>query len=178
MEKSEAIIAVLLVIAIVASVATLVIMNQKASVVTGKASGHVNASISSVVAITLDPDTINFGTVAQGTTHQSGTSGEPASFGIENNGTVKVNITVDSTNPLLTGTSPVYQFKSSCAETNCAAELVDFTTFNQNEQFAIGVLEFAQDKDLANVAVKIVVPMDEPAGSKSDTIVFTASQAE
>jgi len=178
MEKSEAIIAVLLVIAIVASIASMVIMNSKVSAVTGKATGQVNASIGSIVAIILSPDYINFGTVDQGSTHTSGTGGgEPASFGIENNGTVKVNVTFDSANPLLIGTSPTYQFSSSCAESSCAAQVESLTTITGSAQPVLGVLEFAQDKDLADVAIKISVPLDEPAGAKTDTITFTASDA-
>jgi len=179
MKKSEFwVIVVLMIVAIVISIASMVIVNTKASSstgITGQATGNVTASMDSIVAFTLSPATVNFGNISLGGTNSTGTN--PAPFGIVNDGTVKVNMTVTSTNPLFTGTSPVYQFNSSCSEATCATTVYGWTTFTQAAQAVVGVLEFDQAKDALNVNINITVPLDEPSGAKSDVLTFTASEA-
>jgi hypothetical protein len=179
MKKSEFwIIVVLIILAIVISIASIVIANNKTSSskgITGQVTGNVTAFMDSMTSFVLDPAIVNFGNISLGQNNDTDTG--PAPFGTENTGTVNINMTIESNNPLFTGTSPTYQFKSVCSEESCAADVYGWTTFNQDAQNLVQILEFNNSKDLLNVGIKIYVPLDEPSGSKSDVLIFTATEA-
>jgi hypothetical protein len=178
MKKSEFwVIVILILIAIGISIASMVIVNNKTSSsgITGQATGNVTANMGELVAFTLDPAIVNFGTVGLGVSNS--TPEDKPSFGIVNDGSVKINMTIDSNNALFTGTFPTYQFKSVCTDGGCAVTVYDWTTFNQSAQNLVKILEFAQNLDAMTVGIKITVPLDEPAGAKSDVLTFTAIQA-
>ena len=180
MKKSEFwIIVILMVIAIVVSIASIVIVNTKTSSsigITGQVTtGNVTAEMDSITVFSLNPAIVNFGNISLGGTND--TDSGPAPFGVINSGTVKINMTIQSSESLLKGSSPTYQFKSVCAETDCATTVYDWTTFDQTAQLLVGDLDFNNTKDALSVGIKIAVPADEPAGAKSDILTFTAFEA-
>jgi len=178
MKKSEFwVIVILMLIAIVISIASIVIVNTKTSSsngITGQVTGNVTASLDEMAAFTLSPAIVNFGNITLGGSESTGA--DPAPFGIVNDGTVKINMTITSTNPLFTGTSPTYQFKSNCSEAGCSTTVYEWTTFDQTAQNLVKSLDFNDTKDALEVGIQITVPLDESAGAKSDTLTFTAIQ--
>lgn len=139
----------------------------------------VSATVSSLVQISVTPSSASFGSISPGTSNDT-TDGSPGNFTIENTGNVDVNVTISAT-AIWSGESKAasdYQFKSSNKETGSATTVVSsFTDLTTSAQDVAKVLKFGASTDTAYVDVKITVPADEPTGSKSSTITFTASQA-
>ena len=183
MEKSEGLVVVLLLVAIALSIASVVMINNNvaSSSVTGKASGVVTANNNAIVSFTLSPALVNFGNVNQSSSYATDKAGStgPLPFGIENTGTVDLSLTVNATNNLLNSTNSHFKFNSDCVATGtCGFTAVGDTTFTYSEQSAITRLYFADDTtDNAVVGIALDVGADEPAGSKTSTIVFTAAAA-
>ncbi len=180
MEKSEAIIAVLLVIAIVASIASMVIMNNKIAL-TGKATGtgQVNATINSRVTFILTHTPVDFGAVDQGTTHATDKAGStgPYPFHIENNGTENLNITVNAGSALFkSSTNGYFKYSSEDEESGSGAAYVSSTAFTPTtEQPLVSNLTALDSADTMWTQIQIQVPSDELAGTKTSSLTFTAS---
>jgi len=178
MKKSEFwVIVILMLIAIGISIASMMIVNNKSSTgITGQATGIVNASMDSMVIFSLSPAVVDFGNISLGQTKSTDSDANP--FGISNDGTVKINMTVASSTPLLVGTNAVYQYKSVCDVGGCASSTIAaFDDLTSGADVLIGGLEFDDLKDSFTTGIKIIVPLDEPQGYKTDTLTFTASQA-
>jgi len=177
MKKGEfSIIIVLLIVALLLSTASIIITSTNTGL-TGSTIGEVNANITGLIAFTISPDSIDFGNIILGGSNDTVTDGI-SPFIITNTGNAKLDITVNSSAPLLTGTSAVYQFNSSCSESDCAVTVYDsWIDFTQSSQDLVKAFEFNNAKDALRVDLKIGVPLDEPAGAKSDTLTFTASEA-
>jgi len=156
--------------------------------VTGLPAGTTQANVAASTVITLPVSTINFGSVTLNSVDDT-EDNTPPPFQIQNDGNVNVNITIGAT-ALWAGTgaavtSSYYQFKSAENESgsvvNATADLVTTWTNipispDAAVKFATNV-KFANANDLLNGHVKITVPSDEPAGAKTSTVTFTASQA-
>jgi len=180
MKKSEFwVIVLLVIIAIILLIASIFIISTKTGSLTGKVtSGYVNASLGKIPEFILTPDTVNFGVIALGASNNT-ISGGPDPFIIENIGNAYLNITITSTEPLFKKTSPVYQFNSSCYEPLCANEVYStWTSFDQLDQNIVKFLDFNQANDTLRIDIKITAPVDETPGAKSDTLTFTATQAD
>jgi len=181
MKKSEFwVIVILMILAIAISIISIVIVNNKTGTSIGATgnvmdTGNVTANMDSIVTFTRSPATVGFGNISVGGTKTTGS--DPAPFIINNTGTVKINMTILSNQSLFTGSNPTYAFNSSCYETSCATIVYGWTNFTQSAQDLVKVLEFNESKDELAVGILIVVPEDETPGSKSDTLIFTASEA-
>jgi len=182
MKKSEFwVIVILMILAIAISIVSMVIVSNKTGTsigVTGNDvlnTGNVTANMDSLVTFTRGPATVDFGNISLGGINTTGSN--PAPFILNNTGTVKINMTITSSQPLFTGSGPTYAFNSSCHETTCATTVYTWTNFTQAAQNLVEVLEFNESKDELEVGIMIVVPLDETPGSKTDTLTFTASEA-
>ncbi len=154
--------------------------------ITGFAAGKANVSIPAQAAISLPVDAINFGSL--GVNQSNDTSDDsPGPFIIQNDGTVSVDLTVEATD-LFTGTgasnpSDHYQFKSaeneagSVPAVNSTYLVTDWTDVPASAEFFAKGMKFATVSDSLQGEIKITVPGDEPSGSKSSTVTFTASQS-
>jgi hypothetical protein len=147
--------------------------------------GTANVTVASVVSISLPVNTIDFGTMNNGETDDT-TDGAPAPFTVQNDGTVQVNVTIAATS-LFSGTggpSPStayqYQIANSTEGTLAWVETCSDTAWTNmptTAEDAICFLNFTDATDMVEVEIKVTVPNDEPAGFKSSTVTFTASQA-
>jgi hypothetical protein len=99
---------------------------------------------------------------------------------LKNNGTVKVDVDIKSgknATEFLLGTSPLFQFQSSCVDSGCGNNPVgSWLDFDKLNQTIMNSLEINMSKDTLRTDLKIAVPVDEPAGTKSDVLTFTCSQ--
>jgi len=139
--------------------------------------GNITANMDSIMVFEISPDSINFGNITQGGSNDTISNGI-APFIINNTGNAKLDMTITSANALLTGTSPTYAFNSSCYETSCAGTVYsNWANFTQSAQDLVKILEFDNSKDALRIDLMIGVPLDEPAGAKTDTLTFTASEA-
>ncbi len=164
-------------------------LGQAPSAITGAAGtqyGVAKLNVSPAVAITLPVSEIDFGLMANNEINDT-TDDNPPPFMVQNDGTVKVNITLKATD-LFSGTgaanpSLYYQFKAgNSTEANSFNWAASQTTWaympdTTTEQLAIAELEFTDTKDLAELEIYVKIPGDESVGSKSSTVTFTASQA-
>jgi hypothetical protein len=138
--------------------------------------GNVTAHTDEMMIFELSPSGVNFGNITQNSSKDTLNVIPP--FIINNTGNVKLDMTVNSSNTLLKGTSPTYAFNSSCSEASCAGTVYSsWTTFTQAVQDIVKILEFNDSMDALRIDLKIIVPADEPAGPKTDTLTFTASEA-
>jgi len=181
----------LIVVAIEVSLASVITTVNLASrlpmALTGGVTGVTQVTVATEITISLPINTVDFGTMYVNDVDDT-TDGSPHAFVIQNDGSVKVNVTVNATQLWsgtgATGTSSYYQFKSECNETGCvtdeATDLVSSWTNMPIDSAAVKVvdrLDFVDSKDAANVHIKITVPSDEPAGAKSSTVTFTSVAA-
>lgn len=105
----------------------------------------------------------------------------PQFFYITNDGTVNdsVNITADKdASSLLGGTSPSYQIKSVATKAGaCAGTLqtsyIDVTTANQN---ICSLLQYDSSANQFKSAIKLGIPSDAAAGSRSSVITFSVTK--
>ncbi len=154
---------------------------------TGLVTGTANVTIPSRVQISLPVDGIDFGNVNISDSDDTEDL-SPAPFEVQNDGSVDVNITVYATD-LFSGSgasnpSSYYQFKSAENEAgsveDSGSDLVTTWTNMPNSTspatFATN-MNFPNNNDNLYGHISITVPDDEPAGSKSSTVTFTASQA-
>lgn len=149
---------------------------------TGFATGTANATVLEATDITLVVTGINFGALSIGASADT-TSGSPAPFKIQNDGSVNVDVTIESTalwsSAAAVGTD--YQFKCNGAGGGrvvaCGAGSVDsFTNVPIGSATqVIGTLPFDNTGDQNKVDIKVTVPNKEPAGAKSATVTFTAT---
>ena len=189
-ELSTNALALLLVIAILVSVGgTLVSLSrlhaQSLEAITGGATtGTMTASVSNVTAISLQTATVAFGTVSLGTAYDT-TGGSPAPFNVQNDGSVNVNVTINASAIFsgLTTNDSSYRFKCRLNEgpncpTGSPSTFTDLPTANDTllNRTAVYDLPFANTNDSRFVDIQINVPSDEPGGSKSSTVTFTATQ--
>ena len=149
------------------------------------AAGTTTANVTTSVTITLPTSTVAFGNIPTGGTNGTAAD-DPAPFTVQNDGSTKVNVTVGASD-LWTGTgggnpSTNYQFATNTSGEGTCYDAGNSTTTLTNmpatgsPTLAIGYLNYTDSCDLAEVEIKITAPADEPAGSKSSTVTFTASQ--
>jgi len=182
MEKREfSIIISLTIIAIILSILSILTTTTNTNFLkslTGHATeGNITAYTDEMLVFEISPASINFGNITMGGSNDTISNGI-APFIINNTGNAKLDMTITSANALLTGTSPTYAFNSSCHEASCAGTVYSiWTTFTQAAQDLVKILEFDNSKDELRIDLKIAVPLDEPAGTKTDTLTFTASES-
>src|SRR3990172_2843628 len=195
--------ALLLVIAVVLSFGNLAVnfgifakQPVKTFPTTGFAFGTTQANVPADVVISLPNATVNFGSMSIGTTNNTNNF-VVQPFLLQNDGSIGVNVTMYATDLWLgTGAqnpSYFYQFNVTINETGVVANpLTDLANTTASTAFinvtnsksVTGVLpsskvltrmNYTNTKDAVNVQKNITAPADEPQGSKSSTVTFTAS---
>lgn len=159
---------------------------QKTASDTPITENHPSITVSvSVVSITLIVNTVNFGTLYPTNTSNT-TANNPPPFVIQNDGSVDVNITTEATNlwSAISNPSIYYQFQSALNETNSVPDPnTDLVTVWTNIPLTASPVKFAtrlnssNENDELKGHINITVPSDEPAGDRTSTVTFTASQA-
>jgi len=151
--------------------------------ITGMATGTTSVAVPAQVVISLPVNSIDFGNMNINDVNDT-LDDSPAPFQVQNDESVDVNITVEATD-LWSGTNGAcptsfYQFACGSGEVACGTGSI--TTFTNipptgSPTLAIANLGYTDSADQVELDIKVTVPSDEPAGAKSSTITFTASQA-
>ncbi|MDD5416565.1 MAG: hypothetical protein PHU12_01160 [Candidatus Aenigmarchaeota archaeon] len=175
-------VAVVLVLSVVSIGSTMSLIGG-ASGATGLAIGTAQVSVPAKVAISLPVSAIDFGNMDINEVNDT-TDGSPAAFQVQNDGSVSVNITVGATDMWAgtgaTNPSSYYEFACGSGEVACGAGSVTSLTnmpATASPVLAIANLGHTNSADQVELDIGVTVPGDEPAGSKSSTVTFTASQA-
>ncbi len=152
--------------------------------------GIASVNILSAVELTLVVNTVNFGNMSIGQSDDT-SDNIPAPLILRNDGSVRVNVTVNrdpASQPLFSGTgggdntaSFMGKIDVVAGENNAYNPACTVTAWGNIPGtipvLAICYLNFADSKDEAEVDIQINVPSDEPVGSKSEALIFTAYQA-
>jgi len=169
---------------VVSLVGTLSVIKPLA-VITGFAAGDVTTSIGTDITITLPNNTIDFGNITQGTVNDT-LDNKPWPFDVQNDGSVRVNITISATDLWSTTANPTanYMFVANktgeggagwCFDGNASASNVTLTNMPPSTGKLLGLLESNNNCDTGEIGIKITAPADEPAGGKTSTVTVTAS---
>ncbi|MDP3733935.1 MAG: hypothetical protein Q8R37_01785, partial [Nanoarchaeota archaeon] len=115
-------------------------------------------------------------------TEENTSDGSPASFRLENGGNIFMNISINATALFTAVTHPSrnYQFRvnESSLETGSFSTLSNTSYLNMpavNTSYHVVELNWRNINDEAEIDINITVPTDEPSGSKSSTVTFSAS---
>ncbi len=167
-------------------------LGQAPSAITGAATGVAEVEVLEVVTISLPVDVVNFGQIAVGGVNDT-TDNNPYPFVIQNDGTVVADVTIAreaSSTPLFSGTdggdnSSSFQFMAGVEEAPggnpCYNVNTSVTTWTNvpgtTPIYFVKELTFQTACDTVQVELRIQVPLDEPAGAKSETLVFIGSKS-
>jgi hypothetical protein len=136
----------------------------------------------SLVQISLVNNTVEFGQMTIGESNDT-MDDRPLPFRIRNDGTVKVNITVSSTDLWSSEANPTpdYRFAANITSQgqtfNNACSLTSFTNAPSISTLFFCFLDFIDSNNEAELEVNVTVPAGEPDGNKNATVTFIASQA-
>ncbi len=161
--------------------------NTSISLITGAPVGTTTVEVQPSVYVTLPVSSVNFGNVSAGSTKNT-TSNSPPPFVIRNDGTVLVNVSIardNSSSTLFSGTgggdnSGSFQFKAAVAgegvSANPSCSISQWTNVPGTSSLVV-LCEFnyIDTNDEAEIDLLIAVPIDESAGSKQESLVFTAT---
>jgi len=167
---------------------------------TGMASsliGTVNLTVTREVAISFAVSNVSFTNALTGQTRDSIDNGDIqtgicAGYGscglnITNDGSVTVNISLQTTKDMFSGTSPVFQCNLSNAassETYWHGDSLGNASMQDCSSSAgaispfIANLSYKDPQDWAMIDFKVTVPVDEPNGLKYASVSLTAVDAE
>ncbi len=182
---------------------TYVLAVVAALVLAGIAIGGMNAmgynTVGGTVVLTVTPsitislplanNTVNFMGLGQGASNNTATY-NPKPFIIQNDGNVRVNITVGATSLFNTSTNPTsnYQFAANTSSITGGEGTCFFTPHSNmsatNMPLTAGagqllhLLNFTDSCDEAECEIYVTVPAVEAAGAKSSAVSFTSVQGE
>jgi len=148
--------------------------------------GTAYADVGEQASIIMKATIINFSTVQANDNKDSASDAVAGQkyFTLENDGTVNVNVTEKYGTNIWSGASVVasdFQIYAADNESSSATSYLGSQgsplNITGSEQKLINNMTYALSSDAVNVFIKIHVPLDEPSGSKSSTITFTASKA-
>ena len=152
-------------------------------------------NVNAVLDVSLLNATVNFSAVSVGNDYYSDNASGLSYryFILQNDGNTALNVTVTATTPFSANDTPMpatwYQLNVSDYESGslgqvCPAPFSSYNTwYNLNSTGQSGVpyamCSLASDDitDAAKIAIHIQIPTDEPAGAKSSTVTFTATQS-
>ncbi|RMD46056.1 LamG domain-containing protein, partial [Candidatus Pacearchaeota archaeon] len=142
-------------------------------------------NLTALVNINLANSVVDFGEIAQYGSNDT-TDDSPPPFVLENNGTVFVDVDINSTQLWSTvpGNSSYYQFKVDNVSGeegafNWTGSITNWYNFSiSGAVTAIDYLNYSDATDSAEVDVRVQTPPNEGAGTKSGTVTFTASLGE
>lgn len=173
---------VVLVISVLSVVMTAVRMGGMP--VTGAVTGTTQLTVAAITQISLPTNTVNFGTIYHGNSND--TSGNnPYPFTVQNDGTVKVNVTINATDLFTSTSNPTSNYRfavNTSTEGTCYDPLGTLTTLTNmpaggSPTLAMAYLNNTDSCDLAEVEIYVTVPGGESLGAKTSTVTFTATQA-
>jgi len=152
------------------------------------APGTATAQVASTVAISLPTSTVDLGVMAQlGTNQTSGgpTTGVSSGFVMQNDGNVKINVTINATSLWTTASNPTanYSFAANDSSEGQCYNAAESTTAWTNMPASgsptkfVGVLNYTNSCDTAKIEIKVIVPEEEGLGTKTSTVTVVASQA-
>ena len=175
----------LVLLAVVVSLAGTMVTVSKLTPATGGVLGQAKVNVTSVVAISLPVNSVDFGTLFQGATDNT-TDGSPAPLMLQNDGGVDVNVSASGT-VLFSGTgggdnTASFQYKARASgeanSFNTTSSVMSFTNVATTPLSGfIKQLKYNDATDSAYIDLLINIPMDEPVGEKNSTLTFTAIQA-
>ncbi|MEM4255240.1 MAG: LamG domain-containing protein [Candidatus Norongarragalinales archaeon] len=152
-------------------------------------------NVVAVLDLSLLNHTVNFSDVSVGNDYYSDNASGLGYryFILQNDGNVQMNITITGSAPFSRNTTPMpdtwYRFNASDYEPGslasaCPAPFNNYNSwYNVNETGQSGVpyalckLGYSDSADSAKIAINWRIPSDEPAGAKTSTTTFTASQS-
>ena len=153
----------------------------------GPSSEKRNITINSYVSLSLSTSTVNFGTLTLGQVDNT-TDDSPAPFMLNNDGNVRLNVSVWANNSLwISATNPTDKFRykvdnsSELFSFNYTSSITQFTQFPAmfaTRNMSINDLNYQDSNDTAEVDIEVTVPSDETPGSKQAKIVFESRMNE
>ena len=172
-------------LAVVAAVALAVIMISGLNSL-GYATGTTTLSVTGTTALSAPTNTVDLGTLAQfGTNNTYGSN--PPPFLLQNDGNVKLNITIAAVSLWSTDTNPTLNYTynaNTSSEGACflngtgSGSIITPTPMNLTGN-AFKFITFLNNTpdicDSAEVEIAVRVPTLEPTGSKSSSVDFTGS---
>ncbi|MFH1456052.1 MAG: hypothetical protein ABIF40_03825 [archaeon] len=157
--------------------------------ITGMPVGIAQVNVLQVAQITLVTNNVNFGNITAGGTDNT-TDNNPVPFLIRNDGSVEVNFTIArdvNSTPLFNGTgggdnTSSFQFAASVAGEgvpgNPACSTITWTNVPGTDPIvAVCEFNYVDTNDEVQIELLINPPGDEPAGLKSENLVFTAYES-
>jgi len=187
MKVSNKTIATLVVVLLLfTAIGTFNVLSRPKVAVNAFAAGDVTASIALDTSITLPNNTVAFGNITQGTTDNT-LNFDPWPFTVQNDGSVKLNLTISATDLWDTSAAPSsdYRFFANitgegapgyCFDGNATSSNITLANMPDSTGGLLGLLESNNGCDSAEIEIEITAPADEPAGNKESTITVTASQ--
>ena len=142
--------------------------------------GTANATVLEATDITLVVSSIDFGNIGIG--EIKSTESGYAPFNVQNDGSVDINVTVNSTTLWATNPSTTAYYRVKCRISQVACGIGSQETYidmpvNTAATKVIGTLPFLDSGDDNFVDVQITVPLKESVGAKSATVTFIATKA-
>ncbi len=174
-------------LAVVAAVvlATIVITGLNTFGYATNAQGTASLLVTGSVMLSAPTSTVNLGALAPSATNNT-LGGNPPPFVLQNDGNVKVNITINATDLFSTAANPTGNYtynantsaKGTCFYNTASESIITPTNVPAVAGVTkfIGMLNYTDSCDTAEVEIAVSVPSGEPTGAKSSTVGFTASQ--
>jgi len=174
-------------LAVVAAIALAAIMISGMNSL-GYATGTTTLTVTGTVGLSAPTNTVNLGTLAQfGVNNTYGDN--PPPFTLQNDGNVKLNITVGADNLWSTDVNPTWNYTYNANVSNEGAcylngtgsgSIITPTPMNATGSAfkSITFLNYTPDScDSVSVEIAVRVPTLEPTGAKSSSVTFTGTQA-
>jgi hypothetical protein len=144
----------------------------------GEYADTFNFTVNSLVSLTLPTSSVDFGILAL-EANENTTDGSPAPIKVENDGNILINVSIYANESLWKSqnlNTSYFQFK---ADNSSEANAFNWTGSTQDwlnvSSFALPVikqLNFSDATDIAEIELYVTVPTDEPAGTKTSTLVI------
>ena len=174
-------------LAVVAAIALAAIMISGMNSL-GYATGTTTLTVTGTVGLSAPTNTVNLGTLAQfGVNNTYGDN--PPPFVLQNDGNVKLNITVGAADLWSTDVNPTLNYTYNAnisAEGTCFDNIANHGSVNisipmnatGNAFKSIVFLNYTPDNcDSAEIEIAVRVPTLEATGPKSSSVTFTGTQA-
>jgi len=152
----------------------------------GNWASYFKLNITSLVSINMTTDLIEFGKMIPPESNDT-SDNSPMPFVIENDGNVKVNVTIGATSlwQSLANPNSKYKFKidnktNELNSFNWLASLTSWTNMPLTASAILGLVElkYKDQNDTAEIDIYVEVPPNEMPGTKNSTATFTASRGE
>lgn len=156
--------------------------------ITGAVTGVASVQVAGITSIILTTNNVNFGLVDPGGFYDT-LDDFPFPFVIENTGNVPLNISIgrsENSTALFSGSGGgdntlSFQFMPGIAENNAYDTVCSPSNWTNipgtDPILAVCKLKHQNAKDSVQIELRIAVPLDEPVGTKSETLNFIGYQA-